>query len=247
MKNSTIAMIVEGIEYEPSIIESMDKFFFRKSTNSEYIKLVPLPADQNIYMLWQRFKKAGENADIIEVIRDSSDKTKEALQGYSRNDFSEVYMFMDLDKQQNNLPKKFNASEVVLEMLETFNNETENGKLYISYPMAESIGDYYKNMCLPINGKCLVNPYDKRYKEKVKNSEFYKEIETYTIDDWNNIIRIYMQRLSCLFGSKSILTKEHCKKITSFDIYQKQESNAENKIQVLSGFPEFIIDYFKKI
>lgn len=245
MKNSTIGMIVEGIEYEPSIIESIDEFFFCKSSSGETIKLVTLPADQNIYMLWLRFKEAGENADIIEVIRDSTDKTKEALQGYSRNDFSEVYMFMDLDKQQNNLPKKFNPNEVVLEMLETFNNETENGKLYISYPSAEAIGDYCYSSCIPISNSCSTDLCGKKYKDTVKKSKYYKEIAEYTAVDWNNIKEIFRQRLACLYGKIQKLSINECKSITPDAIYKKQLENKDNKMHLLSAFPEFLIDYFK--
>lgn len=32
-------------------------------------------------------------------------------------------------------------------MLESFNNETENGKLYISYPMVEALRDFEAGVC----------------------------------------------------------------------------------------------------
>ena len=245
MSDNAIGMIVEGTEYEPSIIKSIDEIFFNKSVSSGNIKLVTLPADQNLYMLWLRFKEAGEDADIIEVIRDFSDKTRKALQGYSRNDFGEVYMFMDLDKQQNNLPKKYDPSEVVLEMLEMFNNETENGKLYISYPSAEAIGDYCFKSCIPISGSCLTHLYGQRYKDNVKKSKLYKEIDKYKLEDWKDIKEIYRQRLTCLYGKTDKFTINDCKKISPDMIYKKQLINRENNIHILSAFPEFIIDYFK--
>lgn len=244
MSKNTIAMIVEGTEYEPSIIENMDKVFFHNSSNSENIKLVSLPADQNIYMLYQRFKEYGDDIDIIEVIREFSPKTREALKEYSRNDFSEVYLFMDLDKQQNNLPKGIDPKSVVLEMLQTFNNETENGKLYISYPSAEAIGDYCYNSCIPISDYCLTNLCGKKYKNDVKKSKYYKDISEYTINDWNNVKEIYRQRLACLYGKTQKFTVKECKLIEPCDIYKKQLENKENKTHLLSAFPEFLIDYF---
>lgn len=245
MSDNAIGMIVEGTEYEPSIIKSIDEIFFNISVSSGNIKLVTLPADQNLYMLWLRFKEAGEDADIIEVIRDFSDKTRYALQGYSRNDFSEVYMFMDLDKQQNNLPKEYDPNEVVLEMLETFNNETENGKLYISYPSAEAIGDYCFKSCIPISGSCLTHLYGQRYKDNVKKSKLYKEIDKYDLDDWKIIKEIYRQRLACLYDKTDKFAINDCKRITPEMIYNKQLLNKENKTHIISAFPEFIVDYFK--
>lgn len=61
--------------------------------------------------------------------------------GLSREDFSEVYLFFDYDAHQTNLGKAVNE-DVIRQMLESFDNETENGKLYISYPMVEALRDY---------------------------------------------------------------------------------------------------------
>lgn len=242
MSNNLIAMIVEGRDYEPRIIESIDKCFFKNKNGN--IKFVPLPADQNIYMLWRRYIKF-DDVDIIEVIRDFSEITKKSLEGYNRDSFSEVYLFMDLDKQQNNLPKDVNPNEVVQEMLKTFDNETENGKLYISYPMAEAIEDHISNGCRPKNGKCYVNPYDKKYKDIIAKNRNDKYIESLNNSDWNDFINIYQQRLTCLFNKKERISIKECKEINPYSIYMKQQDNQEGKILVISAFPEFIIDYFK--
>lgn len=247
MNECNIAIIVEGSRYEPTIIESIKKHFFI-TPNNKGIKLITLPADQNIYMLYLRYKEyKDENVDIIELIRDFSPITKKALQEYKRNDFGEVYLFMDLDKHQNNLPKNINQYDVIEEMFKTFNNETENGKLYISYPMAEAIGDYYNKSCLPLNskGKCFVSSKYKNYKDDVTKSTHYKQISEYTLSDWANILRVFRQRLSCLLKENKVLNFDECKKIDSLKIFVAQEDNDNDKIVVLSAFPEFIIDYFR--
>lgn len=45
--------------------------------------------------------------------------------------------------------KKLKADDVdaIVQMLKSFNNETENGKLYISYPMVEALRDYKSGVC----------------------------------------------------------------------------------------------------
>jgi len=53
-------------------------------------------------------------------------------------DISEVYLFFDYDFHNKNLSLD-EINRQVREMLSLFDNETENGKLYIDYPMVESI------------------------------------------------------------------------------------------------------------
>ena len=53
-------------------------------------------------------------------------------------DFSEIYLFFDYDFHNRNYTlEELNVR--ITSMLSVFDNETENGKLYINYPMVESI------------------------------------------------------------------------------------------------------------
>ena len=56
----------------------------------------------------------------------------------NESDFSEVYLFFDYDFQNKNLELSEINSQLT-EMLDFFSDETDNGKLYINYPMIESI------------------------------------------------------------------------------------------------------------
>ena len=131
------AFIVEGEAREPLIIDNISKVFF-KHVN---FKIITLPAGQNIYMLWKKLKEDDFDTDIIEVLREEHEELKEQLEGISRDDFSEVYLFFDYDGHQNNLSGE-DDSDALEQMLVSFDNETENGKLYISYPMVEALRDF---------------------------------------------------------------------------------------------------------
>ena len=97
-------------------------------------------------MLWKQLKADDFDIDVIEVLRESNDEIKKQLTGLSRDDFSEVYLFFDYDAHQTNLGKTVNE-DVIHQMLESFDNETENGKLYISYPMVEALRDFAPGIC----------------------------------------------------------------------------------------------------
>lgn len=136
------AFIVEGEVREPQIIDNISKIFF---SHANY-KIITLPAGENIYMLWKQLKEDDFDTDIIEVLRESNVEVQKQLLGLSRDDFSEVYLFFDYDAHQTNLENTI-KDDVVYQMLESFDNETENGKLYISYPMVEALRDYEPGKC----------------------------------------------------------------------------------------------------
>ena len=78
--------------------------------------------------------------DIVTVIKRKleSRNEKPIPEDVSITDFSEVYLFFDYDFQNKNLSLE-DLNSQVQEMLDFFSDETDNGKLYINYPMVESI------------------------------------------------------------------------------------------------------------
>ena len=136
------AFIVEGAAREPQIIDNISKVFFSHGN----FKIITLPAGENIYMLWKQLKADDFDTDIIEVLRENSDDISRQLDSLTRDDFSEVYLLFDYDTHQTNLGRKDDV-DAVAQMLESFDNETENGKLYISYPMVEALRDYKPGIC----------------------------------------------------------------------------------------------------
>ena len=122
------AFIVEGEAREPQVIDNISKIFFLHGNYT----VITLPAGENIYMLWKQLKEDEFDTDVIEILRESNTEIKKQLMGLSRNDFSEVYLFFDYDAHQTNLGKAVDE-DVIRQMLESFDNETENGKLYIHY------------------------------------------------------------------------------------------------------------------
>ena len=111
------AFIVEGEAREPQVIDNISKVFFKHGN----LKIITLPAGENIYMLWKKLKADDFDTDIIEVLRESNKKIREQLEGLSRDDFSEVFLFFDYDVHQTNLGKE-DDGDVINQMLESFDN-----------------------------------------------------------------------------------------------------------------------------
>lgn len=233
-------LIVEGDTREINILNSVTNFFFPQKK----VKFISLPAGENIYMLWQKLKDDEFNTDLIEIVRERIGNN--CLKGIERKEVDEIFLFFDFDGQQNNLPANICAETVMKEMLEVFSDETEMGKLYISYPMIEAIRDWDEN-CSTVTS-CIwdISNLDK-YKNQSAAKDFNNNIGHYDKLTWTEVIRNYILRTACLFDLIEVPTYKFFKdNITPQKIYLQQSEKyiKSEKVFVLSAIPEFILDYF---
>lgn len=235
------AFIVEGEFREPQVIDNISKRFF----NHGNCKLIPLPAGENIYMLWKKLEADDFETDIIEVLRESSKELQKLLEGLSREDFSEVFLFFDYDAHQTNLGNA-DGQDALKQMLESFDNETENGKLYVSYPMVEALRDYEPNVC-GNKESCFVYMNEiVNYKTDSVARSHNPHVRDYSVDTWKEIIDVFAMRVSCLWNSRDTIEyNQYLDKVTPLEIFNLEIREAERqRVFVLSAFPEFLIDYF---
>ena len=234
------AFIVEGEVREPQIIDNISKVFFAYGN----FKIITLPAEENIYMLWKKLKADDFDTDIIEVLRESNDDIREQLVGLSRDDFSEVYLFFDYDMHQTNLGKEDDA-DAVAQMLESFDNETENGKLYISYPMVEALRDYKPGLCGEKQTCYVAVGQMTEYKNVSSVRSANPHFREYDYETWKDIIDVFAMRVSCLFGSVGTLDYErYSETARPYDIYVQEKERQNGEVFILSAFPEFLVDYY---
>lgn len=186
------AFIVEGEAREPQIIDNISKVFFKHGN----LKIITLPAGENIYMLWNKLK--ADDGDVIN------------------------------------------------QMLESFDNETENGKLYISYPMVEALRDFEAGTCG--NGdNCFVEISDlAEYKNISSRNSLNPHFRDYNIDVWKEIVDVFSMRISCLLGNAEVISYEqYLDEANPHDIFMCEQALAgNNKVFIISAFPEFLVDYF---
>ena len=94
----------------------------------------------NIDALYHEMVDLGDGADIVEILRSKYEEgPSNPFNGISRSDqFSEVYLVFDYDFHDiNRSPQILNDQLEYL--LDFFDEETNHGKLYVNYPMIESI------------------------------------------------------------------------------------------------------------
>jgi len=187
--------------------------------------------------------KEDQYLDIIELLRERSAENKLNLSRINRDDISQIYLFFDYDNQATGA-----TDEKIERMLELFNEETENGKLFISYPMVESIKHFNKNSCSCL-ATCSVPLSVKQYKNIVSENTSFSDLRKTSHSDWIFISLQTVKKANCIIN-------DLCEKpeypvfleINQQKIFQNQLEKfiPQKRIAVLSGIPLFVVDYFGK-
>jgi hypothetical protein len=129
------------LKRKKSITDNLTKFFVNENT------IVTCAYCTTIYKMYVEISE-DEYLDTFSLVKDI-EQNKDSLKDFKRTDFSQIYMFFDYDGHVTNASdKKLN------DLLEFFNEETEKGKLYISYPMVEALKhienfDSFKDLKVP--------------------------------------------------------------------------------------------------
>lgn len=245
-KKEYIVIITEGEKTEKEIIENLQKTFFNENEKESQILLLCFKT--NIYQLWQQLKKDNFDTDIIEVLIERDEKIDEIFKEIDKKCISQKYLLFDYDGHDEQALNKNIGDDVIQEMLDNFDNETENGKLYISYPMVEAIKHLKKNiLCSEI---CYVKGKENiHYKNIASNNTNLPELKNYNKQIWNRILIYGIKKANCLINNNFIKPnyENYRKEMNQSNIFQyqlKKYVNEKNDIAVLSGFPFFLIDYF---
>lgn len=243
-KRKKIAIVYEGEKTEENLFKNICQHFFADQAD---IMIVTLPAAGNLYMLWTRLQEDDFETDVVSVLREMNKKLSEKLKGVETADFSEVYLFFDYDGHHNNIPKKFEGKDVLEEMLTTFDNETELGKLYVSYPMVESIKEIsvdmqdYRTFYLPLD-ECA------NYKEKAGGISDYGDFRHITKEMWHIACNASRKRAAIIATyEEEDDYRKFIENVSQKKIYYAQRDvfiNQNQAIGVLSSVPLFLIEYY---
>ena len=254
-----ILFVFEGVKREPMLFKTIQYLFFPNKNNQ-----IVCSFGNNIYQLYkeiERLKINGEDySDIVSILKNKwkNNENNPLKDVMNSDDFSEIYLFFDYDFQQH----KLSLSEInqqVEEMLELFDNETENGKLYINYPMIESIR-YTKQLPDAEYYKYTVTRADcKRFKNLANSFSSYPTLDFLLLNSKSKLEYI---RNNWLFLKQQNVTKANflCTGHNEFptnkflvsqqNVFAKQVEKYiledDCRVSILNSFPLFLYDYFGK-
>jgi hypothetical protein len=190
-----------------------------------------------IYDLYKKISE-DEYLDMFMLLKEK-EFNKETLKDFNRADFAEIYLFFDYDGHA-----PIAADDKFSEVITMFNEETEYGKIFISYPMVEVLKHHsdtidFKN--LKVKAKENIN-----YK-KIANLSCnikYRDFNQYNAGIWKKLIEIHLKKMNFIVNNDFSIPN---KNISQDEIFAKQLEkyiNVDSTIAVLSAFPIFLFDYY---
>jgi hypothetical protein len=146
-------------------------------------------------------------------------------------------------------------NKYIEEMLKTFDDEFDKGKLWISYPMVEAVKHCKRDPNVCFKDSMIKIAENIKYKELVNNNSDFQDIKKLNKLDWGYLITINIQRtyrlVNCDFriisnyeeisewfeNNTLIRILVHENKVNKFII-------PKSEVVVLSPFPLFLLNYF---
>lgn len=252
MNKEKTLFIFEGSKTEEIFIKKLEQNFLG---NRHAIKCI---FDAEIYQLYRAIKDEGNfSIDIVSLLKERKVENAEVLKGYGRDSFAYIYLFFDYDGHATQA-----SDDKINEMLSFFNDETEEGMLFISYPMAEAMRHFSdtlsfksltvkckRNNCPYIDGckdseGCLKEPHYKQIVTSESRPQL-SNVNAYTTIVWQELITAHLCKANHLVNDAYILPTSL---VSQKDIFTKQlEKHINHKcpqVAVLSAFPLYALEYF---
>jgi hypothetical protein len=247
--SDTILLVFEGEIIEGQLFKSIEKIFFPPSNGRQIIRS---SFKAEIYQLWDEIKD-DVNLDIVEILKQRPDSD---IKDLNRKHVSEVHLFFDHDGHSHSdtlFSKDYN--EMIHKLLDTFDDEFEQGKLWLSYPMAEAIKHCTNNLADCFKDTLLYISENIKYREIVGEVSDYTDIKKYDENTWHYLTMINVQRTFCLVNDNYKADIEYQEIEKWFEpnteivrlIQRKQYEkfiSQKNQVVALSPFPLFLVNYF---
>ena len=245
-----ILFVFEGGKAEPVIFDSIEKLFL----SGEELCIVKCGFD--LPTLYSKLKECDEDLFRSLPLKENGINIPEG----KRMDtlFSQVFLFFDYDFQNRMGLEKLNG--ILDDMLEFFNDETENGKLYINYPMVESLkytkelpdDNYYKYVatrqeCVDHHFKGNAENYAYSSAKGYRFIDLSKTEEATVISNWENLKLQNVKKANYLLSGEKGMPddKETINQPAIFEAQKTQYVEALDSVAVLNSFPLFLYEYLK--
>lgn len=227
MNRKSILLVVEGKATEPRILGNTTHGLLSLIGPNYNIH----PFANSIYELYEAYRD-GEYDNLVSFLR--AEKGLELPpKVLSREAFSAIYLIFDYEPHH----QKY-SDDVIKDLLNVFDNETDLGKLYINYPMVEAYYDLHELPDYEFFERCvnLDGFSGKDYKRSINTSTCLKK-NCITPKDLAFIIWHHYVK------AKKITS---CKREIDYRLlldHQLAQKADRNSIYTLSTFPLLAVDY----
>lgn len=252
-----ILFVFEGDEREPRLYRTLERLYFPKENDN-----IICSFGNNIYELYNELLEYDACGDIVSLMRERlADRGDSTLDGIRSSDISEIFLFFDYDFQNSQLSLE-EINRRVEKMLTLFDDETDNGKLYINYPMIESISytkelpdDEFVNYVVS-REECkdfkrlarefsAYNSFDHIFFKdgEIPTKEKYLKVK----DNWQYLKQMNVSKANLIISGQHSMPAEKSvvNQLSLFSCQVLKYVNPNGNVSILNSFPIFIYEYMK--
>lgn len=231
-----ILFIVEGTNDEIKFINRL----FGKCNKLQNYEIVPYKT--NLHNLACLLVKDGEIDSALDIRQVLKEKEKDpALKNKLSQDFSEIILVFDFEPQQD-IPR----FDLIRKLLIFFSNSTENGKLYINYPMMQSYRHFDTLPSKQFKDVIVTKDDALHYKEIVGQVSKFQNINHHNYNLFISFAYHHLLKLNYILENQYKLPNKefiyNWSQIDLFDIQYKLLIN-HGYIHVINTFALYIIEY----
>ena len=252
-----ILFVFEGDEREPRLFRTLERLYFPKVNDN-----IVCSFGNNIYDLYNELLQYDAGGDIVSLMRERlADRGDSTLDGIRSSDIAQIFLFFDYDFQNPQLPLD-EINRRVAEMLSLFDDETDNGKLYVNYPMIESIR-YTKELPDEDYADYTVSREEcKDFKRRARDFSAYNSLDHILFkdgelptkekylkvkDNWQYLKQMNVCKANLLATGHHAMPAEKAV-VNQLAVFEGQVTkfvNPSQRVAVLNSFPIFIYEYMK--
>lgn len=232
-----VLFIVEGLNDEIKYIKRL----FHVCSNFQKYEIVPYKT--NLHNLANDIMFNGEIDKTLDIKNVLISKEKDPLiKSILNQNFSDIVMVFDFEPQQD-VPR----FELIRKMLLHFNNSTENGKLYINYPMMQSYRHFENLPDMQFFKLKTKKEECYHYKEIVNNvSRRYQNTSHHNYALFVSLSYHHLIKLNYILNGKNELPDinfiRNWNQVDLFDI-QYEMLKTKNEIYVINTFSLYLIEF----
>lgn len=243
--------VFEGSRTEDKVVQMLERNFLGEKVALKCVY------DAEIYQLYRRLKDDDFALDVVNLLKERSPQNAEKLKDCDRDTFAYIYLFFDYDGHST-----LADDDKIIELLDFFDNETDNGMLYISYPMVEAIRHFkdmesfktltvkckrqkciYQNECLD-KDNCFYEPHYKAFVSTDCRPQLVN-VNSFTREVWNELILAHLYKMNYLINDEYVFPISISNQLTVFNKQQEKHINQKcPRVAVLSAFPMYVLDYY---
>lgn len=172
--------------------------------------------------------------------------------------FSQTFLFFDYDFQNRLGTQRVN--DILDDMLDFFDDETGNGKLYVNYPMIESLKytkqlpdcNYWKYIAT--REECVSHQFKGNAERfayaEAKSYKFIDLARTHqetVIENWRKLEEQNVRKANYLVSGRNEMPSDKqliCQKRV-FEAQKRVFVDVNESVAILNSFPIFLFDYLK--